>query len=198
MTNTLYETDLYAWTQRQVALLREEEFEQVDWDNVIEEIASLGSSQQNEVESGLIVILMHLLKWQYQPSKRVLGRSWRKTITTQRIDLDYHLSKNPSLRARLPALLPDVYRVAVRKAAAETGLDKRVFPPECPWTAAQIMDEDFWPAVEWVVLRYPIRIADKRKGDHEVAKPVAFSCSNAPHSTRDGSLCLVGRCPIGR
>ena len=46
MTTTLYETDFYAWTQRQAGLIREEEFEQIDWDHLIEEIESLGSSQQ--------------------------------------------------------------------------------------------------------------------------------------------------------
>ena len=146
MTTTLYETDLYAWTQRQVALLREEEFEQIDWDHLIEEIESLGSSQQHEVESRLIVIMMHLLKWQYQPNKRLTGRSWRKTIATQRVDLERLLRKNPSLRARLPEFVTDAYPDALKKAIIETGLDKQTFPPQCPWSVAQIMDEEFWPA----------------------------------------------------
>lgn len=145
MSKTLYETDFYAWTQRQAVLLREEEFEQIDWDHLIEEIESLGSSQQHEVESRLIVILMHLLKCQYQPNKRFTGRSWRKTIATQRVDLDRLLRKNPSLRARLPEFILDAYPDAVKKAIIETRLDKHTFPSECPWSAAQIMDEEFWP-----------------------------------------------------
>lgn len=142
---TLYETDFYAWTQRQAELLREEEFEQIDWDNIIEEIESLGRSEKHEIESRLIVIMMHLLKWQYQPNKRLTGRSWRKTINIQRIDLDRHLSKNPSLRARLPEIIHDTYSTAVRKAIVETGFDKHTFPAECPWSAEQILDEEFWP-----------------------------------------------------
>ena len=127
MSNTLYETDFYAWTQRQAALLRGEEFEQIDWNNLIEEIESLGRSEKHEVESRLTVILMHLLKWQYQPSRRITRRSWRKTITVQRIDLDRHLTQNPSLHTQLPALVKDAYTLAVRKAAVETGLDSRSF-----------------------------------------------------------------------
>lgn len=142
---TLYETDFYAWTQRQAALLREEAFEQIDWNNLMEEIESLGRSEKHEVESRLTVILMHLLKWQYQPSRRITGRSWRKTLTIQRIDLDRHLAQNPSLRAQLPLLVNDVYTLAVRKAAVETGLDRRTFPLQCPWTVEQILDEEFWP-----------------------------------------------------
>ena len=145
MTTTLYETDFYAWTQCQAALLRAEEFEQIDWNNLIEEIESLGRSEKHEVESRLAVLIMHLLKWQHQPNKRVTGRSWRKTIAIQRIDLDRHLTQNPSLRAQLPEFIIDAYTLAVRKAAVETGLDKRTFPPHCPWTAEQILDEEFWP-----------------------------------------------------
>lgn len=110
MTTTLYETDFYAWTKRQAALLRGEEFEQIDWNNLIAEIESLGRSEKHEVESRLTVILMHLLKWQYQPSKRSTGRSWRKTLTIQRIDLD---SKSQPTR---PATCPSERRVYTRCA----------------------------------------------------------------------------------
>lgn len=51
MSTTLYETDFYAWTKRQAELLRAEEFEQIDWDNLIEEIDSLGAEQLHKVES---------------------------------------------------------------------------------------------------------------------------------------------------
>ena len=143
MTTTLYETDFYAWTQRQAALLRAEEFEQIDWNNLIEEIESLGRSEKHEVESRLIVIIMHLLKLQQQPARRT--RSWNVTISTQRVDLERLLADNPSLRARLPESVNQVYTDAVKKAAAETGLDKRTFPVQCPWSADQILDEEFWP-----------------------------------------------------
>jgi len=139
----LYETDFYAWTQHTASLLREEEFEVVDWDNLIEEIEGLGSSQQNEVENRLIVLIMHLLKWHYQAGKR--GASWRKTISIQRIDLARLLRKNPSLRTRLPEFVDDTYLDAVKKAVIETGFNKRVFPTACPYSVGQIMDEEFWP-----------------------------------------------------
>lgn len=143
MTTTLYETDFYAWTQCQAALLREEEFEQVDWDNLIEEIESLGKSQRQEVRSRLVVLIMYLLKLTYQPQRR--SRSWRVTVITQRADLEPLLHDNPSLRAQLDALVALAYPTAVKKAAAETGLGKHVFPSECPWTLSQMLDEDFWP-----------------------------------------------------
>ena len=64
MSATLYQTDTYAWSRRQVELLRHEDFAAVDWDNLIEEIDSLGREQQNAVRSQLERLLMHLLKWQ--------------------------------------------------------------------------------------------------------------------------------------
>jgi len=145
MSTTLYETDFYAWTQRQAALLREEEFEQIDWDNLIEEIDSLGAEQLHKVESHLIRLIQHLLKWQYQPSKRMTGRSWELTIVEQRSSLRRVLRKNPTLRARLSDIMADIYLDAVKLAAIETGLDKHAFPVHCPWTAEQILDDEFWP-----------------------------------------------------
>ena len=140
---TLYETDFYAWTQRQAELLRQEEFADVDWSNLIEEVESLGRSEKHDVENRLIVLIMHLLKWAYQPELQ--SRSWRSTIMVQRVDLHRLLRDNPSLRARLADFVVDVYPDAVVKASAETGLRKTTFPANCPYTAVQIMDDEFWP-----------------------------------------------------
>lgn len=143
MTTTLYDTDFYAWSQTQAALLRDEEFEQVDWENIIEEIDSLGKSQRSELTSRLTILLMHLLKWRYQPAKR--GHSWRVTIGNQRDDLADLLAENPSLAAQINSFILTSYPKAVKRAVRETRLPHATFPANCPWTAAQIMDEEFWP-----------------------------------------------------
>lgn len=140
---TLYEIDFYAWSQRQADLLRQEEFTEVDWHNLIEEIESLGRNLQNELRSRLEVLIMHLLKWQWQPAHQ--SRSWRTTINVQRRDLDRLLDENPSLRSRLPDLLPKAYRRACKDAFDEMGLLRWTFTPECPYTMPQIFDEEFWP-----------------------------------------------------
>ena len=145
MTTTLYETDFYAWTQRQAELLRAEEFSEVDWNNLIEEIETLGRIDKRELSSRLEVLLMHMLKWQFQARKR--GKSWRATIAEQRRRLRGLLAESPSLRSQLDEFVTNTYRDAVQATAIETGLDKQVFPPQCPWHAAQIMDEEFWQEV---------------------------------------------------
>lgn len=143
MTNITYRNDFYAWTQEQAALLKEEEFTEVDWQNLIEEIESMGRSEQKELESRLSLIIMHLLKMQYQPQRR--GRSWATTIAIQCIDLRRHLRKNPSLRAQLAEAIADIYPDAVQKAAIETRLPSSIFPIDCPWTVEEILDKDWLP-----------------------------------------------------
>ncbi len=143
MTNTRYETDVVAWSQQQAQLLRDEAFELVDWNNIIEEIESLGISQQHELHSRLVKLLMHLLKWQFQEPHR--SRSWEATIVHQRGEIEWLLDHNPSLRARLSEFVSKAYRSAIREAAAETGLLRTTFPTECPYTLDQIMDEAYLP-----------------------------------------------------
>ncbi len=140
---TLYEVDFVEWAEKQVQLLRAEEFEKVDWNNIIEEIESLGISQQGELDSRLRILLMHLLKWQFQESHR--SRSWSITIDNQRIDIEWLLGRNPSLRSRLAEFVAAAYPLAVRMAAKETDLPRTTFPIVCPYSLEQIMDEAYLP-----------------------------------------------------
>lgn len=139
---TLYETDFVGWAERQVHLLRAEEFESVDWAHLIEEIEGLGISQQNELRNRLKVLIMHLLKYQFQPERR--SRSWQVTIVDQRIEIADLLEMNPSLRPRFAIFVASVYPVAVKRAANETGLPRSTFPSESPYSVDQLMDDEFF------------------------------------------------------
>ncbi len=142
MSNTLYDQDFFAWTNEQVRLLRAGKLAQADIGHIAEEIETMGKAEKRELVSRLTVLLAHLLKWQYQPERR--GKSWRNTITTQRLDVADHLADNPSLRARLPQSITDAYKRARLAAANETDLDTDAFPTTCPWSYEQIMDPDFF------------------------------------------------------
>jgi len=120
-----YETDFYTWTQEQSALLKAGQFSELDLDNLVEEIESMGRSEKRALESRLTVLLQHLLKWQYQPVRR--GRSWQLTIKIQRIEFLKVLRDNPGLKTGLKQLLDDAYLSAVIKASQETGLDESAF-----------------------------------------------------------------------
>jgi hypothetical protein len=65
-TTTLYEQDFYAWTQRQIELLQAQQWNQVDIENLIDELDSLGKQQRQELRNRLGVLLGNLLKWRYQ------------------------------------------------------------------------------------------------------------------------------------
>ncbi|WP_284947539.1 DUF29 domain-containing protein [Acidisoma cladoniae] len=139
----LYERDFYAWANEQAELLRAGRLSEADIGHIAEEIESMGKTEKRELVSRLTVLLLHLLKWQFQPSHR--GASWRASINNCRDDIIDHLADNPSLKPQLGAALIAAYRRARRQAAAETGLDEAVFPTDCPWTFGEATDEAFWP-----------------------------------------------------
>ncbi|ODH01883.1 hypothetical protein A4S05_26850 [Nostoc sp. KVJ20] len=140
---SLYETDFYAWTQEQVTLLRNEQWSQIDLQNLIEEIQSLGKQQRQELRNRLSVLIGHLLKWQYQSQRR--SRSWLATLRIQRLDIAELLEDNPSLKPYLEEALRKAYLRGVELAVGETDLPKQTFPLECPYSLSEIVDYDFYP-----------------------------------------------------
>jgi hypothetical protein len=145
MTDTSYEIDLYAWTQAQAAALRAKQWETLDLANLAEEIESLGSEQAHAIESHLAILLMHLLRWRYQPARR--SQSWRLSIRNARIEIRKRLRRSRSLRPELPTILLDAYADARKLTMDDTGLPLGTFPEACPWVPAQALDEDFFPEV---------------------------------------------------
>jgi hypothetical protein len=143
-----YDEDFYGWTQVQAALLRAENWAALDIPNIAEELESLGRSEYRELEHRLDVLLMHLLKWCYQPAGRQRGQSWRLTIREQRRQIARLLRDNRSMRPRVEPLFPENYANARLDASDETGLRLATFPETCPWTLAEILDETFWPEAE--------------------------------------------------
>lgn len=141
--NTLYERDFYAWANEQAALLRAGRVAEADLENIAEEIESMGRSEKRELVNRLKVLLTHLLKWQLQPNLR--GTSWRLTIEEQRREVTLHLADDPSLKDKLREAIATAYGSAILAAERETGLRRRTFPAECPWTYEQVMDDAFWP-----------------------------------------------------
>ena len=139
----LHERDFYAWAYKQAALLRAGRLSDADILHIAEEIESMGKTEKRELVSRLTVLLLHLLKWQFQPSRQ--GASRRVSIQNARDDIADHLADNPSLRPQMDASIAAAYRRARRLSAAEMGLDEARLPPDCPWSQDQLADEDFWP-----------------------------------------------------
>ncbi len=143
MKNSLYETDYYAWSNQQAALLRAGQLSDADIENIAEEIESMGKGEKRELVSRLRVLLTHLLKWQFQPKRR--GASWESTVITQRDDIIWHLEDNPSLTSQLPENIARAYKGAIGDATKQTRLSPKNFPKLCPWSFEQMIDPNFWP-----------------------------------------------------
>jgi hypothetical protein len=142
----LYERDFFAWTQEQAEKLRARSHNDLDWDNLAEEIESVGRSQKSEIRKRLGVLIQHLLKWEFQPERR--GESWLTTIAEQRLHIEGEID-SPSLKRFPEEALDWSYRWAVRHAAREMGLDARDLPKEPPYSASQALNEDFFPGRPW-------------------------------------------------
>lgn len=139
----LYEQDFYAWANEQAALLRSGKLMAADIEHIAEEIESMGRTEKRELISRLAVLILHLLKWQYQPNLQ--GPSWHVTIEEQRRQLLRHIHDNPSLKSKILEATADAYGDAVLAALRETGLPKHTFPLDCPWSFEEMIDPDFWP-----------------------------------------------------
>jgi hypothetical protein len=138
-----YDADFFEWTLQTAELIRQGRLNEADLEHVAEEIADMGKRDRREVRSLFRVLLAHLLKWQLQPLQK--SSSWKATILEQRAQLALVLDDSPSLR-RIPANeLEVVYKSAVDRAMAETGLAPGAFPAVCPFSIAEIVDRDFFP-----------------------------------------------------
>lgn len=150
MATRLYEADFYQWTQRQASVLRRMAAERVnselDFENLAEEIESVGGSDRKEVKNRLTTILEHMLKIAYSPAYEPLN-GWRGTIKTQRRDLLATLEQSPSLRRVVHDEFDRCYGDAAEDARlSHIDLSLAPIPTTCPFDLdAQILDPDWLP-----------------------------------------------------
>ncbi|ELS33981.1 MULTISPECIES: DUF29 domain-containing protein [Pseudanabaena] len=139
----LYECDFNLWVEATAQLLREGRLADLDVGNLIEEVESMGNSDKHALSSDLVVVLLHLLKWQYQPNKRT--RSWEKSIAEHRRRIRKIFKSSPSLRNYFQQIFDECYLDARKQAKIETRLLLEHFPVNSPFTSQQVLDEDFLP-----------------------------------------------------
>lgn len=138
-----YDADFFAWTQDQANRLKGLRPKGLDWINLADEIESLGRSEKRDIESRLSVLLVHLLKWRFQPEPR--SGSWRASVVEQRTRMARELAASPSLRGYPAEILAEEYELARPRAADETGLPLESFPTRCPFSIDEVLDPEFWP-----------------------------------------------------
>jgi type I site-specific restriction-modification system R (restriction) subunit len=140
---SLYDRDFMLWIETTAQLLKEQKFTELDLENLIEEIESMGRSNKSALRSNLVVVLLHLLKWKYQSEKRT--NSWKASIFEHRLRLDEDFIDSPSLKRYFAEIFDKCYQNARKLAAIETGLELEIFPVESPFTPEQVLDPEFLP-----------------------------------------------------
>jgi len=138
-----YLADFNAWTVQTARLLRERRWHEIDLDRLVEEVEDLGKSERRGIASQLTRLLLHLLKWQYQPQRR--SDSWLDLITDARTQIELALEDSPSLKNYPAEQLEASYQRARCQAAKQTKLPRSVFPEACSYCLALVLDQDWLP-----------------------------------------------------
>lgn len=138
-----YDQDFYAWLMRNASLLKTGKLSEIDAENIAEELESMGKRDKRQLISRLIVLLVHLLKWEFQPDHR--SGSWKGSVSEQRRRIFLLLEDSPSLSHVLKDKKDYAYQAAIRQASNETGMAPDCFPEQCPYSAEQILDDAFYP-----------------------------------------------------
>ncbi len=142
-SKTAYDEDFHAWLQTQAESLRSGHLEALDVIYLAEEIEDMGKRERRAVESNLVVILLHLLKYRYQPEER--SSSWLGSIQEHRRRLRRIFADSPSLRQYGDRIFLECYLDARIQASAETGLSQDIFPEKSLYSYEQVLDSDYLP-----------------------------------------------------
>ncbi len=141
--STLYDTDYCLWIETTLNQLRCGRVSEIDIHNLIEELEDMGNSQKDALESNLRVLLMHLLKYKYQSSKR--SNSWLYTIREHRKRILKAFKKSPSLKNYYDSVFDESYQDGRELAADETGLIIETFAAQCPFSQDDVLNPDYLP-----------------------------------------------------
>lgn len=148
----LYENDFDLWLAQTVNQLKNQQFEQLDLEHLIEELTDLGKSNKRSLESNLIILIAHLLKLKIQhDAPEMMKGSWSDSVSEHRQRILYDLEEMPSLKSHLETAIAKVYpssrKLAIKKGKrAKLGVRvplEKEYPLDCPFTVEQILDEDF-------------------------------------------------------
>jgi len=139
-----YEEDFVAWLEDQAQHARRGEIDALDLENIAEELEGMARSDRREIRNRLTVLLVHLLKYRFQPHRRSSG--WLGTIGEQRSRIATVIDDSPSLRAFPSAIVGQCYAEARLRTAVQARLPQATFPAECPFGIAEVLDLAWLPA----------------------------------------------------
>ncbi|MEL4895454.1 DUF29 domain-containing protein [Crocosphaera sp. Alani8] len=139
----LYDQNFCLWIETTIKQIKTQDFDKIDWDNVIEELDSLGKSEKRELKNHLVVLLEHLLKLAcWETEKEYNQRNWKGTIREQRRQILLLLEDSPSLKPLFYENLPKCYSEARKIVLDKTSLSDRLIPLEIPFPVEDILNYD--------------------------------------------------------
>ncbi len=141
-SKTLYDSDFALWIADTVKKLKAKDLEDLDWENLIEEVESLGKRDKRELQSRLTTLFEHLLKRQYVPLPDCY-RGWEVTIKRTQSKLNKILADSPSLLRFLETIYLDCYQEALENMQIEYDTQ---FPDQCPFLqdVESLLTEKLW------------------------------------------------------
>jgi Domain of unknown function DUF29 len=143
---SLYDTDYQLWLDQTVAQLKMQDFSQIDLENLIEEIESLGRSEKHAISSYLMRLCEHLLKIKYWESEReTCLRGWKREVINFRLQIQEELEASPSLRSFLQDVFTKQYKNGRKLFLNASELDANLIPETPDFTLEQALDENWLP-----------------------------------------------------
>jgi len=132
----LYLEDETAWLEAMAERIQVGALTELDYPHLQEYLTDMAIRDRREVLTRLVILMMHILKWVYQPEKR--SGSWQNTIFEQQLELS-GLVESGVLRNHAKATISDAYLKAVRGAKTQTGLPLSIFPAECAYSLEELL-----------------------------------------------------------
>lgn len=150
----LYEKDFYKWITENIKLLRNRQFDLVDWENVIEELEDIRRNELRNAVSLMITILEHLYKWENFEEDENTRDSWIDSINNARVELEYLFSSSSTLKKEAKKKTDLAWEIAVKRLVIwlkrlagkhlEKTLIEKSFPKKCPYTFKQVLEYEPW------------------------------------------------------
>jgi len=155
----LYDKDFVLWVEENLKLLKDKQFDLVDWEHLLEEIEDMGNRHLDSVVSFMAVILEHLYKWENYRENEKMGNGWIRSINNGRVEILRLFDRYPSLKVkscneieyawkdtvrRLIRWFEDPENIRLAKKYFGRLPTEKDFPEKCPYAFEQILNYKPW------------------------------------------------------
>ena len=153
MNNQLYERDFNVWRETIIKKIKQQDFNDIDWEHLLLELEDMGKSEKRSFVSNLTILIAHLLKLTVQAdAPEMMKGSWYSSVTEHRFRVRKDLEENPSFKNYLHEVIfiayADARKLAIKESKnAKLGVRKpeeTEYSLDFPFTIEQLLDEDFY------------------------------------------------------